>query len=208
MNCRKQLKCCFFILNILTCSLSSVGCKTRGREAETCLVQPLGSDPNIGCSCTEWMIWWLLSWSIQLYTDKSVASFLPSYSGGKVSSVPPTRNQLHDAAHALWLHFCTGTLSNSPSHDWYFMISQSCCLHEFQSLSLPFCPHHSFWSCSLYEQFTWLFITNYRVGAVLISSIVWCFVPVICAASGKIQLNTPHVRFCLQVVQLSIWFWL
>lgn len=36
-----------------------------------------------------------------MYTDKSVASFLPSYSGGKVSSIPPTRNELHGVACAL-----------------------------------------------------------------------------------------------------------
>lgn len=80
---------------------SSVGCNTWGREAETCLVQPLGSDPNFGWPCTGWTVWWHLSWGIQLYTDKSVASFLPSYSGGKVSSIPPTRNELHGVACAL-----------------------------------------------------------------------------------------------------------
>lgn len=106
MNWRKQLQCCLFshlfiFLNILTCPLSFLGCNTWGREAETCLAQPLGSEPNFRCPCTGWTVWWLLSWSIQLYTDKSVASFLPSYSGGKVSSVPPTRNQVHGAACAL-----------------------------------------------------------------------------------------------------------
>lgn len=66
-----------FILNILTYPLSSVGCKTWGREAETCLVQPLGSYSNFGCPCTGWMIWWLRFWSIQLYTDKKCGFISP-----------------------------------------------------------------------------------------------------------------------------------
>lgn len=96
------------VLSILTCQLSSVGCKTLVRAVKTCLAQPLGSDPSFGCPCAECTgCDSHLEVSSCAWT-KSMASFLPSYSRRKVSSAPPTSNQLRGAACILQQHFYTG----------------------------------------------------------------------------------------------------
>lgn len=80
-------------------------------------------------------------------------------------------------------------------------------LDEFQSLVAPLCSP----SPSLPLPFrgaAHLGVTNYRVGAALISSVVWCFLTISCVAvSGKIQVNNTRLNFCCWVVWLRMRLW-
>lgn len=197
------------MLSILTCQLSSIGSKTLGQGSRNLLSAAIGVRPQFRVSLR------------RVYELVTPVLKYPAVHRQKawLHFSPPT---LVERYHQLLPHeiSCMGLLvhfaflyrtpppppPNSPNRDWYLMMSQSCLATWVSIAFSPFLPPSLF----LMLQFIWavyLGITNYRVGAALISSMVWCFITIICTAvSGKIQINNSHVKFCLWVVLLSIWF--
>lgn len=153
------------------------------------------------------------AWKHPTVCRQSLTSLLP---------LPPPRERYHQclprqfssesscvglllASHCLVVRM--GGKNNSPTVIEALWWTKAPGLDEFQSLVVPLCsPSPSL--PLLFRGAAHLGVTNYRVGAVLISSVLWCFLTISCVAvSGKIQVNNTRVNFRCWVVWLWMRLW-